>query len=58
MDQETLNRYARDISRGVKEGRACAALSQAIEEIEVLLIKHFPITPGDTNELPDRAMTE
>jgi putative membrane protein len=58
MDQETLNRYARDVSQGVKESRACAALFQAIEEIEVLLIQHFPITPGDTNELPDGVMTE
>ena len=58
MDQETLNRYAREVSRGVREGRACAALSKAIEEIEVLLTQHFPITPGDTNELPDGVMTE
>ncbi len=58
MDQETLNRYAGEVSRGVREGRACAALSQAIEEIEVLLVRHFPITPDDTNELPDGVMTE
>jgi putative membrane protein len=58
MDQETLNRYANDVSRGIKEGRACEALSRAIQEIGVLLSRHFPITPDDTDELPDDVMTE
>ena len=58
MDQETLNRFANEVSRGVREGRACEALSQAIQEIGALLSKHFPITPDDTDELPDAVMTE
>jgi len=58
MNQETLNRFANEVSRAVKEGRACDALSQAIQEIGVYLAKHFPITPEDTNELPDDVMTE
>ena len=58
MDQQTLNRFANEVSRGIKEGRACDALSQAIQEIGVSLAKHFPITPDDTNELPDDVMTE
>jgi putative membrane protein len=58
MDQESLNRFANEVSRGVKEGRACEALSQAIQEIGILLSKHFPITPDDTDELPDDVMTE
>lgn len=58
MDQEALNRFANEVSRGIKEGRACDALSQAIQEIGGYLSKHFPITPGDTNELPDEVMTE
>ncbi|MDP3016340.1 MAG: TPM domain-containing protein, partial [Deltaproteobacteria bacterium] len=37
MDQETLNRFAHEVSRGIKEGRACEALSQAIQEIGELL---------------------
>ena len=53
MDQETLNRFANEVSRGIKEGRACEALSQAIQEIGVLLSKHFPITSDDTDELSD-----
>jgi putative membrane protein len=58
MDQETLNRFANEVSRGIKEGRACNALSQAIQEIGGYLSKHFPITPEDTNELPDDVMTD
>jgi putative membrane protein len=58
MDQESLNRFANEVSRGIREGRACEALSQAVEEIGVLLSKHFPITPGDTDELPDNVITE
>jgi putative membrane protein len=58
MDQKTLNRFANEVSRGIKEGRACNALSQAIQEIGGYLSKHFPITPEDTNELPDDVMTD
>ena len=58
MDQETLNRFADEVSRGIKEGRACDALSKAIQEIGVLLSQHFPITPDDTDELPDEVITE
>lgn len=56
MTQEVLNRFAQDVSRGIKEGRACESLCQAIEEIGHLLIEHFPITPGDTNELPNEVL--
>jgi len=58
VDQQTLNRFANEVSRGIKEGRACDALSQAIQEIGASLAKHFPLTPDDTNELPDDVMTE
>ncbi|OGP52376.1 MAG: hypothetical protein A2Y79_12615 [Deltaproteobacteria bacterium RBG_13_43_22] len=58
MNQETLNRFAQDVSLGIKEGRPCEALCQAIEGIGRLLIEHFPITPGDIDELPDEVMTE
>ena len=58
MDQETLNRFASEVSRGVREGRACDALSKAIQEIGVILSRHFPITSDDTDELTDRVMTE
>jgi putative membrane protein len=58
IDQETLNRFAQAVSQGIREGRACDALCQAIKDAGEILAKHFPLTPGDTNELPDRVMTE
>lgn len=58
MDQKTLNRYAHEVSRGIREGRACDVLSKAIQEIGVLLSRHFPIIPDDTDELSDDVMTE
>jgi len=58
MDQETLNRFANEVSRGIREGRACEALSQAIQGIGGLLSRHFPITSDDTDELPDDVITE
>jgi putative membrane protein len=58
MDQETLNRFALDVSKGVKEGHACEALSKAVHEIGNLLAQHFPITSDDTDELPNAILTE
>lgn len=58
MTQETLNRFSQEVSLGVKEGRACESLCQAIEGIGQLLAQHFPITPGYIDELPDEVMTE
>jgi uncharacterized membrane protein len=58
MTQETLNRFAQDISLGIKEDRACEAFYQAIEGIGRLLAEHFPLTPGHKDELPDEVMTE
>lgn len=58
IDQQTLNTYALTISKGIKEDRACDALCQAIKDAGDILGKHFPLTPGDTNELSDQVMTE
>ncbi len=58
MDQKTLNRFADEVSRGIREGRACEALTHAIQAIGDLLSRHFPITPDDTDELPDEVITE
>ena len=58
IDQETLDRFARAVSLGIKDGRACDALCQAIKDTGEILAKHFPLAPGDTNELSDKVMTE
>lgn len=58
IDQQTLNAFAHSVSKGIKEGRACDTLCQAIREAGEILAKHFPLTPGDTNELTDHVITE
>jgi len=57
IKQEALNKFAVQVSKGIREGKACEALCEAITEAGELLACHFPITPGDTNELPDDVMT-
>jgi putative membrane protein len=57
IEQKTLDRFAGMVSTGIREGRACDALCDAIREAGDLLAKHFPSTPIDTNELPDELIT-
>jgi len=58
IEQETLNRYSKMVSQGIKDGRACDALCEAIRESGELLARYFPITHDDTDELSDEVMTE
>ena len=53
IGQETLNGFAKGVSEGIRTGRACDSLCRAIQESGELLALHFPVTPGDTNELSD-----
>ncbi len=57
IGQETLNRFATGVSRGIRSGRACEALCEAIRGTGELLAQHFPVTADDTNELSDDIMT-
>jgi putative membrane protein len=57
IDQETLNRFADIVSQGIREGCACDALCRAIKESGEVLALHFPMKPGDTDELSDEVMT-
>jgi len=56
--QQTLNRFADVVSKGIREGRACDALCEAIGETGEVLAKHYPVTPGDINELADEVICE
>jgi putative membrane protein len=58
IEQTTLNKFARHVARGIREGRACDTLIEAIGEAGELLTKHYPIQPGDINELSDEIICE
>ncbi|MEW6184175.1 MAG: hypothetical protein AB1585_00380 [Thermodesulfobacteriota bacterium] len=58
VPQESLDRYALKISQGLKEGRASETLCQVIQEMGEILSQHFPLSPGDKNELPDTVILE
>ena len=58
IKQEALNKFAKIVSTGIKEGRACDALCEAIKEAGALLAMHFPKTSDDSDELPDDVMSE
>lgn len=58
IDQETLNRFAKNVSQGIKDGRACDALCDAIKEAGELFARHFPVIPGDIDELSNEVITE
>ncbi len=58
IGQETLNKFASKVSSGIREGRACDALCESIKEAGDLLAAHFPMKPGDTDELPNHVITE
>ena len=58
IGQESLDQVATLVSQGVREGRPCEALCEAIRKMGEVLSEHFPMTPGDTNELPDSVITD
>ncbi len=57
IEQKALDRFAKTVSAGIKEGRACDALCTAMREAGDLLAQHFPSTPDDTDELSNEVMT-
>ena len=56
IHQDTVESFARAVSQGMKEGRGCEALCEEIREAGELLSKHFPLEPGDTDELPNKVI--
>ncbi|HNS14804.1 MAG TPA: TPM domain-containing protein, partial [Syntrophorhabdaceae bacterium] len=56
--QQALNRFADMVSKGIREGHACDALCEAIKEAGELLKMHYPVTPGDVDELANEVICE
>ena len=51
VSPEEWNRLVGRITRGIRSGQGADAICSAIEDIGKLLQAHFPIKPGDTDEL-------
>ena len=51
IDQQQWQRIADELSQGIKEGKQCAALCDAVSEVGEILSGHFPIGENDHNEL-------
>lgn len=58
IKQVALNKLTRQVAQGIKEGRACDALVDAIGEAGRSLAEHYPTCPGDVDELPDGVLFE
>ena len=56
IHQNTLNGLAAIVSKGIREGRACDALCEAVGEAGELLAKHYPAPAGHVDQLPDDVM--
>jgi len=51
VSQKEWNHLVGCITRGIRKGQSADAICKAIQEIGDLLQTHFPIKPGDTDEL-------
>ena len=58
IKQDTLDKYADSIGKGIAAGKGGEALCDAIKHAGKELEKHFPRKSDDKNELPDSIVTE
>jgi putative membrane protein len=58
IKQGTLDKFAHHVAKGIREGHPCDTLIEAMKEAGELLAQHFPIQPGDINELSDEIICE
>ncbi|MCI5121084.1 MAG: hypothetical protein D3908_07840 [Candidatus Electrothrix sp. AUS4] len=56
ISQESLQAYAADIAKGIKEGRAAEVLCLEIRRAGTVLAEHFPVRDDDINELSDQVI--
>ena len=53
-DDHTWGEAMSSLVGEVRQGRPADGIVAAIERVGVVLAEHFPCTPGDTNEIPDK----
>jgi putative membrane protein len=54
----TWDEVVRIVTEGLKSGKPCDAFCKAIERCGEILAQHFPRSPDDKDELPDRLVTK
>jgi putative membrane protein len=52
------NEVVQILTTGLQSGNACEAFCKAIERCGGILAEHFPRSPDDQDELPDKLVTE
>lgn len=56
VGQEDFDAIVREVVAPLRAGEVERALHVGVERLGQLLARHFPRTPGDVNELPDRLL--
>ncbi len=51
IDQKEWDSVVKDLTTGIKTGNKCEAICEAIQQIGLILKKHFPYQKSDTDEL-------
>jgi putative membrane protein len=54
VEQSVWDDVVRDLTAAARDDRLADGFIKAIEAVGAVLTKHFPVSPGDTNELDDR----
>ena len=58
ITQDELQTYTHQVVAGIKSGQKTEALCAEISRFGRVLAQHFPIRPGDTNELANEVIVE
>lgn len=54
VEQRVWDDVVRELTTAARDDRLADGFIKAIEAVGVVLTKHFPVSPGDANELDDR----
>lgn len=54
VQQETWDKIKDDMQLKFSRGEFCKGLIFGVEQVGKILVQHFPVLPGDTNELSNK----
>ena len=58
VEQSVWDGISKNMSKHFREGNFCNGIIEGITECGKILSTHFPVQPGDINELPDKVRIE